>query len=233
MAPPALWRLWRRSRRHRSSIRTVQVLPPSRANEASWVFLTAGVIVLGVIYVFAFERYDWRANSGARSERALLPFQVLFRDLPSPEQRVFRAMQEGLGEALRLRADTGNWPAVGSLAAAGIPPFAPDVLDKAGFHWSVQRADLFVNYLGVPSVPGDAPAFLILIQEPDPVTGEKAPPPSVVDEEHQLLPDGTLLHVTYWKGSPGDLRPGIIMDPAIEGWKQIRVKSPFEEIAQP
>jgi hypothetical protein len=92
---------------------------------------------------------------------------------------------------------------------------------------------LFVNYRGVPSAAGDTPAQLIFVQEPDPVTGEKPPPPSVVDEEHQVLGDGTLLHVTYWKHAAANLHPGLIVDPAIEGWEQIRVKSPLEELDQP
>jgi hypothetical protein len=72
---------------------------------------------------------------------------------------------------------------------------------------------------------------MIFIQEPDPTTGEKAVP-SVVDEEHQSLPDGTLLHVTYWKGSRDSVAPSIILEPAMDGWLQIRVKSPFEELEQ-
>ena len=64
------------------------------------------------------------------------------------------------------------------------------------------------------------------------MTGEKPPPPSVIDEEHHVLPDNTLLHVTYWKRPAQNLRAGMIVDPAIEGWQQIRVKSPLEEIEQ-
>lgn len=214
-------------------MRTVEVLPPSRTGEATWVFLTAGLVVLGVIYLFAFERYGWHgSDSAANARKAGLPYQVLFRDLPDVEQRVFRTMQEGAIEALRLRGDSGRWPSVAALAADGVPPFAPDPLDKAGFRWSVEQAGLCVNYLGVPSATGTAPSFLILVQEPDPVTGERPPPPSVVDEEHQVLPDGALLHVTYWKHSTGGLRPGIIVDPALEGWLQIRIKSLFEEAEQ-
>jgi len=208
-------------------IRTVEVLPPSRAGEAGWVFLAAAFVVLGMIYVYAFER---SAAHTRTSSSGLLPFQVLFRDLPNDTQRMYREMQEGAGEAVRRRAQGGDWPSVESLAAAGIPPFARDVLDKAGFQWSLQRSGPFVNYLGTPA-RADAPAFLVLVQEPDAAPREVAVP-SVVDEEHQLLPDGTLLHVTYWIGSVADLRPGIVMDPAIGGWKQIRQRSPFEEMEQ-
>ena len=69
---------------------------------------------------------------------------------------------------------------------------------------------------------------MISILEPDPETGEK-PVPGIVDEEHQLLPDGRLLHVTFWTGR-ADEQPEPIPDPALRGWKQIRVTSPFEEL---
>lgn len=213
--------------------RTVEVQPPSRADEGGWLFLAAGFVLLGVIYTYGFEREASRAVSAASgASSGLMPYQLLFRELPSPEQRTFRAMQEGVGEAVRVRGDSGSWPTVEALAADGVPPFAPDVLDKAGLRWSARSEGLFANYLGVPSADPSAPAFLIFVQEPDPVTGEKPPPPSVVDEEHQLLTDGTLLHVTYWKRPAVGLRNGFIIDPAIEGWAQIRVSTPYEEMAK-
>jgi len=216
-----------------SAIRAVKVVPPSPADEAGWVLLTAGFVLLAVIYTYGFEREGARGLAAANgSGSGLLPYQVLFRDLPSGEQRVFRVMQEGAGEALRRRADSGGWPSVEDLAADQVPPFAPDVLDKAGLRWSGQTDGVFVNYLGVPSTAPTTSAFLIMVQEPDPVTGEKPPPPSVVDEEHQVLTDRTLLHVTYWKRPTSGLRAGIVIDPAIEGWQQIRVKSPLEEMDQ-
>src|ERR1700690_4494864 len=165
-------------------LRTVDVLPPSRADEAGWVLLAAGFVILGMIYTYGFEREGARGVDAARGAGSgLLPYQVLFRDLPSAEQRLYRAMQEGAGEAVRVRGTQGSWPSVAALAAAGVPPFARDVLDKAGFQWRGQNDGLFVNYLGVPSAPGDTPVWLIFVQEPDRVTGEKPPPPSIVDEE--------------------------------------------------
>lgn len=227
-----LRRLWPGA--ERTSLRTVEVESPSAVDEAGWVFLAAGFIVLAMIYVYAFERYGVGGTNAVSAQRALLPYQILFRDLPDGEQRVFRAMQEGSTEAVRLRADKGSWPSVESLAGEGIPPFARDVLDKSGLRWSSTSEGLVTTYLGVPSAPEMSPAFLIRVQEPDPVTGEKAPAqgPQVVDEEHQLLRDGTLLHVTYWKGPARGLRAEAIADPALEGWQQIRVRTPFEEIEQ-
>lgn len=195
------------------------------------MLLAAGFVLLGVIYTYGFEREGARGITGAAGPGSgLLPYQVLFRDLPSAEQRVFRSMQEGAGEAVRRRGADGGWPAVDALAADAVPPFAPDVLDKARLRWSGRSDGLFANYLGVPSVADGMPAWLIMVQEPDPVTGEKPPPPSVVDEEHQVLPDGTLLHVTYWKRPPAGLRDALVIDPAIEGWQQIRLRSPLEEM---
>jgi hypothetical protein len=209
----------------------VEVEPPSRADEGGWVFLAAGFVLLGVIYTYGFEREAARGlTADAVAGSGLLPYQVLFRDLPSSEQRMFRAMQEGAGEAVRLRGERGEWPSVDGLAADAVPPFAPDVLDKTGARWNGRIDGLFTNYVGMPTDPAAA-AYLIFVQEPDPVTGEKPPPPSVVDEEHQVLPDGTLLHVTYWKRPTAGLHDGLVVDPAIEGWAQIRVKIPGEELA--
>lgn len=235
MGLSALRRVWLRLQPPGDAgLRTVDILPPSRADEAGWVLLAAGFVILGMIYTYGFEREGARGLDAAKGAGSgLLPYQVLFRDLPSAEQRLYRAMQEGAGEGVRLRGDQGTWPSVEELSAAGVPPFARDVLDKAGVRWHGQNDGLFVNYLGVPSAPGDSPVWLIFVQEPDPVTGEKPPPPSVVDEEHQLLPDGTLLHVTYWKRAAASLHPGLIIDPAIEGWQQVRVKSPLEEMDKP
>ena len=208
-------------------LREVVVQPPSLRDEGAWVFMAAVFVLVCVAYTVAFERFGVTGRTGAPSTE-VLPYQVLFRDLPSAQQRVFRALQEGALEALPRRAAGTDWPAVDALAADGIPPFAPDVLDKAGLQWTLRRSGLLWQYVGVPSAAPDAPAYLISIQEPDPVTGEKSVP-GVVDEEHRLLPDGRLLHVTYWIGRT-DGRPDPILDPALRGWKQIRVASPFEEM---
>ena len=217
----------------RPAIRTVEVLPPSRSDEGPWVFLSGGFVCLAVIYVLAFQLYEGPGAAGAKTAgNGMLPFQVLFRDLPSPEQRAFRAMKEGLDEALRLRSTDGVWPAVEALAALGIPPFAPDVLDKSALVWAQQRDGLVTEYLGVPANETGTSAFLILMQEPEPLGGEQ-PAVGVVDEEHQLLADGKLLHVTFWKHARQSLRPGLVGDAALEGWQQIRLAGPFEATALP
>ncbi|MBI5504028.1 MAG: hypothetical protein HY899_04460 [Deltaproteobacteria bacterium] len=223
-----------RQRTPRPSLRTVDVAPPSAGDEATWVTLAALFIVLCVVYVVGFERYDSRAPAPAAAQASLLlPHQVFFRDLPGKEQRTFREMREGATEALAMRAAAGAWPSVETLASQGMPPFTADPLDESRLAWTLRReegsAALIFQYVGIPAAAGATASFLIFVQEPDAQTGEK-PTASMVDEEHQLLPDGKLLHVTYWKhaaaGVPGDL----IREPALGGWQQIRVRSPFEEL---
>ena len=212
-------------------IRTVEVKPPSYADEESWVFNCVGLVLICVIYGLAFGgTIGPYANARGKTTTDRWSFQVFFRDLPQAEQRLFREMQEGLTEAMPRRAARRSWPTVDEMAADGIPPFAADVLDKAGMRWTLQQDGLVVNYRGIPtSAAADSPEFLVVVQEPDPVTGETPPPPSVVDEEHQLLSDGTLLHATFWKRSPArPTDPGPFGQPEARGWLQIRVTSPFQ-----
>ena len=225
--PPLARRSWNPFAAPRAAEWTVEVAPPSESDEAVWVFLTAGFVCLCVIYVLIFQLYGGPAT---RMLNTALPYQVLFRDLPSPEQRVFRAMQEGVAEGVRLRATGGGWPAVEALAGDGIPPFAPDVLDKAGLRWERGGDGLTTTYVGRPSRDGAMPAFLILVIEPAPGAGERAVP-AVLDEEHQQLPDGTVVHVTYWKHAAADAP--VTSDPALRGWQQIRVASPYQVVEAP
>jgi len=178
--------------------------------------------------VIAFER-DAASTPDAARAPEVLPFQVLFRDMPGPEQRVFREMQEATVEVLSARAARGTWPAVDGLAADGIPPFAPDPLDEARLGWQLRESGLVHQYIGVPATRGRLPSFMIAIVEPDPQAGER-PTPGVVDEEHQLTADGTLLHVTYWKRMTDTMPAEPILDPALAGWQQIRIRSLFEEL---
>jgi hypothetical protein len=208
-------------------------VPPSQTDdEEAWVVLGSLFVCLGVIYVVAFQLYSG-PGAGDRSRRnEMLAFQVLFRDLPGQEQRVFRSMTEGLEEALRLRGTSGAWPSVESLAQMGIPPFAPDVLDKSSLVWKRWQEGLVTEYVGAPARDTGAPSFLIVVQEPEPRGGED-PSTAGVDEEHRLLPDGTLLHVTYWEHRPVPLGPGLIVEPAFQGWRQIRVTTPFHSTEAP
>jgi hypothetical protein len=128
------------------------------------------------------------------NRRSLCFQQQLIGNTSAPEQRIFRELQEGLLEAERLRANTGQWPDVAQLAADGIPPFSRDPTQKVGYTWTSVRQDWAVNYLGVPSDQA-APAWVLVILEPEP--GAPADP-APNDETHHRLPDGTTLHVSIW-----------------------------------
>ena len=210
-----------------ADLRTVDVLPPSGRDEGTWAFFGAMFILLCAIYAVAFER-GGKVSGAAATGPAVLAYQVLFRDLPGPEQRIFRAMQEGALEAIAVRGSGKPWPSVEALAGDGVAPFAPDPLDRTGLGWTLRHDELLYQYIGTPS-DARAPSFMIFALEPEPTTGEKAVP-GVVDEEHQLLPDGTLLHVTYWKRIGASMPQSMVFDPALEGWTQIRVTSLVEEL---
>lgn len=191
------------------------------------MFLTGGAILVVVIYVVAFQVYRPPGAPGSSADDRTLAYQVLFRNLPGGEQRIYRQMKEGFDEALRQRDQSGSWPAVETLASDGVPPFSPDAIDKSPLSWTRRQEGLVAEYIGLPAEGSMSPAFLLLLQEPDPGGGED-PNAGGVDEEHQLLADGRLLHVTYWKRSSRSIRPGLIVDPALDGWTQIRIGSPFQ-----
>jgi hypothetical protein len=194
-----------------SGIRTVEVRPPSARREAGFVLLAATAIA-GALFVIA-------PGSGAGTgppAGELLPFQVRFRDAPPAVQRMYREMQEGLLEAERRRAATKAWPAVATLAADGIPPFA---LARPPYRWTLVRDDVFVDYFGLPEAGG--PAFLVLVQEPYANTTDASP----ADEVHHWLADGTLLHVSIWfrDGAPAVPADRPVTQPAASGWTQVVV----------
>jgi Family of unknown function (DUF6162) len=196
------------------AIRTVDVRPPSGRREAGLVMAAGAAIVFGALLLIAPGSRD----SGSRA-RDLLPFQMLFRDAPPPVQRMYRDMQEGLLEAEHRRAATKRWPAVATLAAEGIPPFA---VTRPPYRWGFAQDGVFVNYVGVPE--RDGPAFLALVQEPDPDAIDIAPA-GLVDEFHHRLSDGTLLHASIWfRAAAADVpadRP--LTQPAAAGWTEVLV----------
>jgi hypothetical protein len=200
------------------AIRTVEVLPLSGRRETGLVLGVATAIFFGALIVIApGSGYSGLQNVPRAGD--LLPFQMLFRDAPPPVQRVYREMQEGLLEAEHRRAATKLWPAVGTLAAQGIPPFA---LTRPPYRWSLVQDDVFINYVGLPEL--DGPAFLALVQEPDPNAIDAAPA-ALLDEVHHRLPDGTLLHVSIWFRAAGAAVPADrpITQPAAAGWTQVLV----------
>jgi hypothetical protein len=204
-----------------AEVRTVEMKPPSRSGESFAVVMTAAAIAVCALYSILLRKGPAAADGGAARSGDSLPFQRTFQELPSAEQRMVRQLMEGFAEAKRVRGETGRWPKPEALAADQIPPFAADAIDKAGYRWSLQEDRLIVNYFGTPK-DRSSPDYLLLIREPEPVGAETAQP-GVVDEEHQLLPDGTLLHVTFWKRPAGPSPTAIVARPELERWIQIRL----------
>jgi hypothetical protein len=200
-------------------IRNVEIESLSMRTELGNVIRLATAIVVGVWLYLA------SALGGARTtERNLLPFQALVESRTSVEQRMFREIQEGLLEAEARRSTTGAWPAVSTLAADEVPPFAADPTAKgATWRWQVARTGMSITYLGIPNQPG-LPAWLVLIQEPEP----GAPPdPAKEDEEHHRLIDGTTLHVSTWLHPDGDrVAAGFVRLPQANGWTQLYAVGP-------
>lgn len=199
--------------------RTVSVKLLSIRHELAHVVRLAATIVLSVWLYLASALGD---DSATR--RRLLPYQGLIQNRPTAEQRVFRELQEGLLEAEAIRSRSGTWPVPAALASEGIPPFAIDPTAKSHFSWQLLRDGTFVNYLGVPDQP-NAPAWLMLIQEPQPGV---PPDQAFEDEEHHRLIGGTMLHVSTWTHVDGIRVPpgGLVRSPQAEGWTQLYAVEP-------
>ena len=201
-------------------VRTVEILPPSARTETLNVLKAAAAVsVIMAVYLFRPSFTTQSSNLQSRQSSiavGLLPYQRLIRDASSAEQRTYRELQEGLLEAERLRAQTGQWPDVATLASQGIPPFAADPTQKVPYKWTAVRQDWAINYLGVPS-DAAAPAWVLVILEPEP--GAPADP-APNDETHHRLPDGTTLHVSVWNMPEAKRRSGFaaLRLPQNEGW---------------
>jgi hypothetical protein len=198
--------------------RTVEIQPPSvRVETVNVLKASAAIVLVVAAYVFRPSFGTQSPNLQSRqSPIGLLPYQQLIRDASPAEQRIFRELQEGLLESERIRAQTGRWPDVKTLAGEGIPPFASDPTQKADYTWTSVRQDWAINYLGVPSDPSQ-PSWLLVILEPEP----GAPPdPAPNDETHHRLPDSTTLHVSIWNMREESRRSGFaaMRLPQNEGW---------------
>jgi hypothetical protein len=208
----------------KSAFRTVVVRSPSMLGEGAAVLRAVAVIAIGAALVMGTKLGGGEAEKSGGGAPELSPDLVAFRALPGDDQRMYRRCLEGLGEAEEVRARTGAWPDAGELAARGIPPFARDPLDRAGYRWRMLRDATLVNYLGVPEAASGRPTLLIVIAEPEP--GMPPDPTAVVDESHHKLRDGTVLHVSISAGTARTLgRP--IATPAFEdGWRRIVMERP-------
>jgi hypothetical protein len=202
--------------------RTVTVRSPSLWGEAKYVVLAVFQILFWSAMVTGALR-----PSGKRASTPAAPgsigFEVAFRDLAGPEQRMFRRCLEGLTEAEDVRGRTGQWPSVEELAARNIPPFATDPVDTARYRWRLLRDGTLVNYVGVPEGDPARPALAIIVLEPDP--GTPADPTAPLDETHHRLTDGTLLHVAVWSG-PKLFQPPMWSPPVEKGWRRITMVTP-------
>jgi hypothetical protein len=134
-----------------------------------------------------------------------------------------------------MRSAAGEWPTIATLAAEGIEPFAPNpALKGSSYTWRLIRDGRFINYIAVPAAapaptPGrptsvaGAPAWLLLLQEPDPA----APEPVLDDEDHDRLIDGSVLHVSIWNRPGAAAFPtNVLRAPQAEGWIQLYAASP-------
>lgn len=203
------------------AIRRIEVRPPSARDELLTVLRVAMFVVIASWMVLATDSATFRAGDAGVSH--LLPFQKLIRDRPPLEQRMFRELQEGLLEAEMRRVEMRRWPEPGALAADGIPPFAIDPTAKGGpYAWQLLTSGFFVNYLGIPQ-RADAPAWLVLVQEPDP---RGAPDPAREDEEHHRLSTGEMLHVSTWTRADPRVPIRVARTPQAEGWTQLYAVGP-------
>lgn len=199
--------------------RTTEVQPDNLRDEIVLVMrLTAIIAVAAMLTMTALRSID---DKDSTHGAALLEFQILVRDLPAPEQRIYRQMAEGLVEAERIRGQTKEWPSVDVLAAQAIPPFASDPLDKDGYTWRLLNDGVFFEYVGIPSASSSAPLFLMQLQEPDPGVPFISKPP--VDQVHHELSDGTPIHASFWKKAHVRAREKPTVNLIAEGFTQILV----------
>ena len=213
-------------------LRRVELAPLSAGDELVAVARTAMAISVGTWLYLMTSPFALTDDASAR--RNLWPYQRLIEDRPSDEQRMFRELQVALIEAETLRSMSGGWPDTATLAAEKIEPFAPNAALKGPtYAWRLSRDGRFINYVGVspgaaaaaqPREGGAAPpAWLVLIQEPDPA----APEPFQDDEDHDRLIDGTVLHVSIWNRPEAGSDPAsVVRLPQAAGWVQLYAAPP-------
>ena len=194
----------------------MEITPPSARREAANVLRMAAVILIAT-WVYLANTAAPRA--GLAAGESLIAYQKLFRNLAPQEQRMFRALHEGLLEAENVRSAGGAWPAPAALASQGIPPFAADpIASREPYTWTLHKEGNLVDYLGLPGA-AHQPAFLLSIQEPTPGA---APDTAPNDEQHHRLADGEVLHVAVWMHAEGTkLSDTLYRQPESTGWTQL------------
>lgn len=209
-----------------TAIRDVEVAPLTARDEFILV-LRAAMAVTAVVWVYLANN-PFPAAGGGVLQRSLLPYQKVVQTLPLADQRMFRELQVSLLEAETIRSMDGRWPDAERLAADGIEPFATNPTSRGpGYEWRLVRNGFFVNYIGT-SKDGTAPAWLVMVQEPDP----KGPPEIFQDDQdHHRLVDGSILHVSIWNHA-GPVQPRAIQVPQSEGWIQLYAAEPSSQSAR-
>ena len=206
--------------------RTIEVLPPSRTGEVGVVVRTAfhiafwSMLPLGIQRGCEARKATTVVAPRTRTER--FGPTVAFADLTARDQRIVLRIREGLVEMEAARSASGRWPEVTSLAAQGLPPFAPDPIDRAADPWAMLQQNEIINYFDAP--PAGQRGFLISLAEP---SKGAAPDNSPPDDTHHRLGDGTMIHVLVWVGpgkKPGG--PAVGIPPLLDGWKQVVFEGP-------
>jgi hypothetical protein len=209
-----------------TAIRDVEISPMSARDELISVARAGMAIAVSVALYLANNPFP----SGAGViQRNLLPFQALVQSRSPAEQLIFRELQVALLEAEGVRSSKGSWPEPAAMAAEGIEPFAVNPAIKGpAYQWRLLRDGRFINYTGVAG-QASAPAWLILVQEPDPSV---QPDVFVDDEEHDRLLDGSILHVSIWI-HPTEVKASAVAVrvPQAEGWIQLYAAGISSDIA--
>lgn len=195
--------------------RTVDVRAPSARRETWMVARAAFHIVYWSALVVSAETHG---ASRAPAAAAPSPFERRLAELAPDDQRLYRALREGAVEAERRRSRARRWPTADELAREGIPPFAPDPLDRARYTWSFVQTGVAVNYVGLPAASGREP-FILVVTEPE--AGSAVDPSAQVDDVHHRLADGSMIHVTIWMGPPPTPGRALSVFPPDQGYKQI------------
>lgn len=206
------------------AFRREEIAPLSVRSEGLWVLRAGAVILISLWLHLANLNADAARRGGVNDSRpiiaapALTTPQTLFRDLSAPDQRMFRAIHEGLIEAENTRSATGAWPTPSSLSQQGVAPFAADPITRDAYVWTFHQDGTLINYIGRPK-DRPLPAFLIVALEPEP----GAPPDTApVDEQHHQLASGDKLHVSVWRHADGLRVPDALVGvPEARGWLQL------------
>ena len=173
-----------------------------------------GVLALAVLIVVTVSAYLALRSSALESTGSaanLMPYQTLARDLVSSDQAMFTDLQQTLVKVEGERAAATKWPDPSTLQAT----------ESSSYAWTGARQGFFMNYLARPSTDASGTAWLLLIQEPDPLA---TPDPAPNDETHHRLPDGTVLHVGIWMHRFGGQVPAdFVRQPDVAGWTQVLV----------